>query len=156
MKVLPNIIKISIPTNSHIFSQTTIAFLIFYSHLTIFLTHISSFFPLLPSLQETDNSDSSDGLFKHITASPPSRKLMNLTPATKYEVMVVVLVSKSEPNLTCVAEGKGRERVHTVFFTTTCPEGKTTVNIYNPLRPFTSDLCYRSFLFFSLSLILFL
>ncbi|XP_045122405.1 uncharacterized protein LOC123510946 isoform X2 [Portunus trituberculatus] len=46
--------------------------------------------------------------------------LTNLTPFTMYRVTVMVMVTRH--NLTCMADGRGRERVHSVSFTTTCPE----------------------------------
>lgn len=57
------------------------------------------------------------------TSSKPRYILKNLKPGTKYEVQVVLVVTAAGGTLTCTADGTGRERVHTVFFTTTCPEG---------------------------------
>ncbi|XP_050732481.1 tenascin-X-like [Eriocheir sinensis] len=65
-----------------------------------------------------------DKLSLDFITSGSRHRLTKLTPATQYEVKVVVVVAamRGGLNLTCVADGTGRERVHNVTFTTLCPK----------------------------------
>lgn len=83
-----------------------------------FIVVVNSIFLLLPLPQK--NKLSLDFL-----TSGSRHRLTKLNPATQYEVKVVVVVAamRGGLNLTCVADGTGKERVHSVTFTTACPKG---------------------------------
>lgn len=93
--------------------------LIFQALLFHGLIHISLLLSLLQTVGAAGN------VSQDFITSGSGYKLTGLTPKTQYEVKVVVRVVEAggERNLTCLADGTGRERVHSVTFTTTCPEG---------------------------------
>ncbi|XP_069171306.1 receptor-type tyrosine-protein phosphatase mu isoform X3 [Procambarus clarkii] len=57
------------------------------------------------------------------TATPGQPNTVNgLQPATGYSMQVLLQVSRDGRGQACVADGTGRERVHTVSFNTPCPD----------------------------------
>lgn len=108
-----------VPASSNIPIHLSLPFLSLFPFFSTFHDNFELHLPLPQTINATDK------LSLDFITSGSRHKLTKLMPATQYEVKVMVVAAavRGGRNLTCVADGTGRERVHSVTFTTLCPRG---------------------------------